>query len=180
MKKIIYSISLLSLMVFFFAAANIRQHTPEDLGWQLAYQSYTFKNFTFEEGLKKASDIGLKYVEAYSKQPVSADNPDLTHFTADESTRNEMRQLLNKYDIKLVNYGVVKLIQKRNGRKYSNLQRKWECRHSQQNHPLPSLIISKSYAMNMKSILPFIITLSHLSIGPPTVCLSIFPEDLLG
>jgi sugar phosphate isomerase/epimerase len=84
-----------------------RETTPEDLGWKLAYQSYTFRLFTFEEGLEKASGLGLNYVEAYSGQELSRDNPSPTHYNADEATRREWQQLLETHGIELVAYGVV-------------------------------------------------------------------------
>jgi sugar phosphate isomerase/epimerase len=99
---------LLPLIAFLVAFTAQRNLTPEKLGWKMAYQAYTFRNFTFEESLQKATSLGLKYVEAYSSQKLSADNPVQTHFTADAATRKEMQQLLKKHKIQLVNYGVVR------------------------------------------------------------------------
>ena len=90
------------------AASCQNEITPESLDWKLAYQSFTFRVFTFEEGLQKANDLGLKYVEAYRGQELTPDNPARTHFDMDIDTREEMRQLLDRYQVKLINYGVVR------------------------------------------------------------------------
>lgn len=98
-----------SLIFFSCVFINCTSSTLHDkLGWKLAYQSYTFKNFTFEEGLQKANNLGLKYVEAYRGQPLSHDNQSPTHFDSDSATREKMKELLAQYQVKLINYGVVK------------------------------------------------------------------------
>jgi sugar phosphate isomerase/epimerase len=108
-KQFIILSFFLPSVILLLAFSKQKAITPEKLGWNLAYQSYTFKNFTFEEGLQKATELGLKYVEAYPGQKLSLKNPDQTHHNSDNATREEMKQLLNKYRIKLVNYGVVKV-----------------------------------------------------------------------
>jgi sugar phosphate isomerase/epimerase len=109
MKKL-HFIRLIILVVLtsIIAGCGTRETTPEDLGWKLAYQSYTFRLFTFEEGLEKASGLGLNYAEAYSAQQLSRDNSSPTHFNADEATRSEMQRLLESHGIELVAYGVVR------------------------------------------------------------------------
>lgn len=82
---------------------------PEALGWKLAYQSYTFKNFSFAEGLQKANDLELNYVEAYPGQRLSPDNPTPLHHQSDDATRKVIKHLLKKHRITLLNYGVVKV-----------------------------------------------------------------------
>lgn len=102
------SITILPLIMFFLAFSNQKTIKPENLDWKLAYQSYTFKNFTFEEGLQKANKLGLKYVEAYSGQTLSSTNLNTTSYDSDDAARKEMKDLLNQYHVKLINYGVVK------------------------------------------------------------------------
>jgi sugar phosphate isomerase/epimerase len=97
-----------SISAVFIALTFQKKTTPEKLGWKLAYQSYTFKNFTFEEGLQKANTLGLKYVEAYRSQPLSASNANHTHYNSDAATRAEMKRLLKQYKVELVNFGVVR------------------------------------------------------------------------
>lgn len=107
-KTWISVLSVLLLVIIFCSFSYERRTMPKNGGWMLAYQSYSFKNFTFEEGLQKASGLGLKYVEAYPGQKLAPDNANLTHYNADEATRKEMKRLLKKYHVKLVNFGVVK------------------------------------------------------------------------
>jgi sugar phosphate isomerase/epimerase len=81
----------------------------ESLGWRVAVQAYSFKKFTFFEAVDKAEALGLRYIEAYSKQPISADMPEVTtHFTMSEETRQAIREKLKLAGITLTNYGVVK------------------------------------------------------------------------
>jgi len=99
---------ILSSTFVLWAFADRETTTAESLGWKLAYQSYTFKNFTFEEGLQKANKLGLKYVEAYRGQKLSSTNPNPTHYDSDDVTKEEMKHLLKQHQLKLINYGVVK------------------------------------------------------------------------
>jgi len=105
--RLILFFIILPAAVILWAFAVRKTTTAESLGWKLAYQSYTFKNFTFEEGLQKANKLGLKYVEAYRGQKLSSTNSNPTHYDSDDATRKEMKQLLNQYQVKLINYGVV-------------------------------------------------------------------------
>lgn len=104
------SVLFIVLLIFSSQSSFIIQKSSsaEAPDWKLAYQSFTFKNFTFEEGLQKANELGLDYVEAYRAQKLTAENSKQTHFDSDEATLEEMKQLLNKYQIKMINYGVVK------------------------------------------------------------------------
>lgn len=106
--RIILIFIVLPLVIVFWAFSNPKRNTPESLGWKLAYQSYTFKNFTFEEGLQKANNLGLKYVEAYSGQKLSSTSSNTTNYGSDDAAIKEMKHLLNQYQVKLINYGVVK------------------------------------------------------------------------
>jgi sugar phosphate isomerase/epimerase len=107
-KQLFFTLpGLIFLMAIMTNCGTSRVTTPEDLGWKLAYQSYTFRLFTFEEGLEKASGLGLEYVEAYPAQELSRDNPEPTHYNSDDATINEMKQLLESHGIDLVAYGVV-------------------------------------------------------------------------
>jgi sugar phosphate isomerase/epimerase len=106
-NKIIPAIVMI-IAGFLTASCKQQEITPESLGWKLAYQSFTFKNFTFEEGLQKGSTLGLKYVEAYRKQKISSSNPNTSSFDADSASRAEMKRLMADYQIEMINYGVVK------------------------------------------------------------------------
>lgn len=110
MKKFLYTFLTLVVVMVIMVFNTKKPVTPESLGWKLAYQSFTFKNFTFEEGLQKASGIGLKYVEPFRRQAMSPENATLTNWDADAAARKEMKSLLKQYKIKMINYGVVKAI----------------------------------------------------------------------
>jgi sugar phosphate isomerase/epimerase len=106
--RLITFIIILPTAIFLWIFLSSNNVILKKIGWKLAYQSYTFKNFTFEEGLQKANKLGIKYVEAYRGQKLSSTNSNLTHYESDDATRKEMKQLLNQYRVKLINYGVVK------------------------------------------------------------------------
>ena len=81
--------------------------TPEDLGWKVAVQCWTFKEYTFAEALEKIHELGVKYVEAFPGQEIGGGYEGTTHFTADSAAREAMKTLLEKNGLTLVNYGVV-------------------------------------------------------------------------
>ncbi len=81
--------------------------TPEQLGWKLAVQCWTFKEYTFAEALEKIKELGVKYVEAYPGQKIGGSYEGTTMYTADSATRAAMKTLLDKNGLTLVNYGVV-------------------------------------------------------------------------
>lgn len=81
----------------------------EALGWRVAIQSYSLKKFTFFEAVDMAASVGIKYVEAYSKQSLTKENPkETTHFSMSAETRKKMKAKLKEAGVTLVNYGVVK------------------------------------------------------------------------
>ncbi len=80
----------------------------EELGWRLGVQAYSFKNFTFFEAIDKAAAAGLGYIEAYTKQKISAGSDETTHFTMGAATRKKVLAKLETSGVKLVAYGVVK------------------------------------------------------------------------
>jgi sugar phosphate isomerase/epimerase len=80
----------------------------ESLGWQLSVQAYSFRLFTFFEAVDKAESMGLKYIEAYSKQKISADDDATTHWTMSDETKQKIQKKLADAGIKLAAYGVVK------------------------------------------------------------------------
>jgi sugar phosphate isomerase/epimerase len=81
--------------------------TPEDLGWKLAIQCWTFNKYTFAEALEKMKELGVKYVEAYPGQKIGGGYEGTTMFTNSEQERQAMKDLLKKNGLTLINYGVV-------------------------------------------------------------------------
>ncbi|HOZ45625.1 MAG TPA: sugar phosphate isomerase/epimerase [Candidatus Hydrogenedentes bacterium] len=82
----------------------------EKLGWRVGCQAYSFNRFTFFEAVDKSVSMGLKVIEAYPGQTLSADHSDIKvgHDMSDEGVAL-MKQKLDEAGIKLVNYGVVEL-----------------------------------------------------------------------
>jgi sugar phosphate isomerase/epimerase len=81
----------------------------EARGWLLGTQTYTFNRFTFFEALDKAHSVGLKYVEAYPGQKISADidgtmGPGMT---AEQIAA--VKQKLAQLGIRVTAFGVVGL-----------------------------------------------------------------------
>ncbi len=110
MKKSFISIALIALvsvMLSSFTAPSIDVAGQDMPDWHVGFQAYTFRLFSFEEALEKASSIGLEYVEAYYGQKLSKDGDVNIDYKMDEKSRQKMRDLLEKYDIKLISSGVV-------------------------------------------------------------------------
>jgi len=81
---------------------------PEDLGWKIAVQAWTFNKYSFLEAVEKTKELGVKYIEAYSNQPLGGDYTGTTSYKEGEESRNAMKEILKENDIILINYGVVK------------------------------------------------------------------------
>jgi len=110
MKKsfvLLAAIFLLSAMLSSFTCPGKNGGTPEKPHWYVGFQAYTFRLFSFEEALEKGSSIGLKYVEAYYGQKLSKDSDVTIDYKMDEKNCQKMRDLLEKYDVKLISSGVV-------------------------------------------------------------------------
>ena len=90
------------------AVTSGKAQSYENLGWKLAVQCYTFKNFTFIETLEKAEQLGLKYVEGYRSQEIGGTYEGTTHYSADKETIKLLKKLLADKGIKMINYGVVR------------------------------------------------------------------------
>lgn len=91
---------------------NIRVKELEKMdqqgGWQLGTQAYTFNRFTFFEAVDKAKELGLKYIEAYPGQSISAEfkNVRIGH-DMPSKLQNIVQAKLDEAGVKLVNYGVI-------------------------------------------------------------------------
>ena len=74
----------------------------------VAMQCWTYRKFTFFETLKKVEDLGIKYLQAYPGQPLSADQPDLKfdHNMTDDHIKM-VKEQLDKHGLTVVAYGVV-------------------------------------------------------------------------
>ncbi len=104
-KTFLFAMTMITVMTLSMCSDN--KPTPEKLGWKLAVQCWTFKEYTFAEALGKIKELGVKYVEAYPGQKIGGDYEGTTNFTADAKARQAMKDLLKKNGLTLINYGVV-------------------------------------------------------------------------
>jgi sugar phosphate isomerase/epimerase len=75
--------------------------------WKLGVQAYSFRNFTFCETLDQLSAMGVKYVEAYSKQEIGGGIDGKTEYTMDAAMRDLLKAKLKEAGIAMISYGVV-------------------------------------------------------------------------
>lgn len=66
--------------------------------FRVGLQSYSLRHFKTEEALKKTQELGIKYWEAFPAHFAPTEDPDMIRL---------YKQLLKKYDVQLVAYGVV-------------------------------------------------------------------------
>ena len=82
----------------------------EKLGWRLGMQAYTFNRFTFFEAIDKTESLGLRTIEAFPGQRLSADHGDaVIDHNMDAALYPAVREKLAAADVKLACYGVVAL-----------------------------------------------------------------------
>jgi sugar phosphate isomerase/epimerase len=86
------------------------QTTQAQDQWRLGMQAYSFNRFTFYEAVDKNRALGMKTIEAYPGQKLSAEHGD-TKFDHNMSAALmlEVKQMLKAQGVTLVNYGVVGL-----------------------------------------------------------------------
>jgi len=78
--------------------------------WRLGMQAYSFNRFTFYEAVQKNKALGMRYIEAYPGQKLSADHGDAQfHHNMSPKLALEVKQMLKAQGVTLVNYGVVGL-----------------------------------------------------------------------
>lgn len=96
MKKIITLLTIFAICLSGFAADR-----------KIAVQTYTFRGTNFEDTLKQLNSIGVKYIQAYPGQKLTADkNSGKTNLKMSDADKKIFRDLLNKYDIKVIDFGV--------------------------------------------------------------------------
>ncbi|HCF94267.1 MAG TPA: hypothetical protein DEW46_04340, partial [Verrucomicrobia bacterium] len=64
---------LLLLCLTASAYAKVATVQEWDADWKLTMQAYTFNHFTFFEAVDKTASLGLRYIEAYPGQKLSAE-----------------------------------------------------------------------------------------------------------
>ena len=114
MKKMI--LVMVVFLIVVFAGSCVEEKSMDvnevvDAGeWRLGLQAYTFRKFTFYKTIVNAQKMGLNYIEAYPGQRLGVEHKGVK-FGTDLSAelRAEVKQKLQDANVKLVNFGVVKL-----------------------------------------------------------------------
>lgn len=79
-------------------------------GWRLAVQAWTFHRFTFSDTVAKAKALGVKYLEAVPRHPLSRqDGETLLSHESSLAVLAKARIILDEAGVEMVNYGVVDL-----------------------------------------------------------------------
>jgi sugar phosphate isomerase/epimerase len=82
----------------------------EALGWRLAMQAYTFREFTFFEAVDRAVSLALTCIEMYPGQALSPEQRELrAGHELPAAARAAVKEKLASAGVALVNYGVVAL-----------------------------------------------------------------------
>lgn len=98
-------------LVFIVAYLPLRAQDfsgADKLGWQVASQAYTFKEFSLEETLDKLNELGVKYVELYGGQTIGAGIEGETSYKMSAEKRQKLKNLLESKGITPVAFGVAK------------------------------------------------------------------------
>jgi sugar phosphate isomerase/epimerase len=91
--------------------ARAENKIPEECktgGFFIGCQAYTFNRFTVFEAIEKTAQAGGKVIEFYPGHALSKDEPNVKwDHNASPETIQKVKDQLEKYHIKAVNYGVV-------------------------------------------------------------------------
>lgn len=87
-------------------ASSFKQYPETKLGWKLGAQAYTFNLFTFFQAIDKIDSCGLKYVEAFSGQPIGGGIDGKMDYHMEASRRRQVLEKLKGKRITLYAYGV--------------------------------------------------------------------------
>lgn len=92
------------MLIFFWNFSFAEK--PEKSVWKLAIQSYTFHKFSLKESIEKATQTGIRNVEAFYNQPLG-EGLEGTLLTMDESTQKQLLAYAKSQDVKIIATGVV-------------------------------------------------------------------------
>jgi len=85
------------------------QAPADQLGWQLAVHSYTFKNYSIYDAIDKTAGLGLKYMSISGNVHLDGTNSISTIALSEKDQQTIKDKLKADGVIKLVNMGVVQL-----------------------------------------------------------------------
>ncbi len=103
---------LTAMVVSLSSYAGVKEACPE---WKLAVQSYSFRKFTFFEGIEKTAKLGLCCIEGSGGRKISPEIQDVqfAQLILDgpkfKRARQAVKKKLRYSGVKLVSYGVVGL-----------------------------------------------------------------------
>src|SRR5215471_15509414 len=102
---------LISLLMLSTDSVRAENKIPDEYktgGFFIGCQAYTFNHFTVFEAIQKTAEAGGKVIEFYPGQKLSKDEPDVSFsHTSSPETIQKVKDKLNEFKIKAVNYGVV-------------------------------------------------------------------------
>lgn len=99
--------ALLALFTVSGLVSASAQNAPGS-GPQLGLQAWSFNRNTFAETVEKAKGLGIKYLQAYPRQPLGGGLEGKFEDTMDAATQAKVLELLKKNDVQLVSFGVVR------------------------------------------------------------------------
>jgi sugar phosphate isomerase/epimerase len=79
--------------------------SPKD--WKIGVQLWTFHFVPFVQAIAKADSAGIKYFEAFPGQPLGGDMPDTFGIHMSETSKAELKQLLEQHGIHIYAMGVI-------------------------------------------------------------------------
>jgi sugar phosphate isomerase/epimerase len=79
------------------------------LKFPIAVQCWTFRKFTFFETMDKTRELGVDYLQAYSKQPLAKEYPGaIFRHELPDDTLKLVKKKLKEAGLSIISYGVVK------------------------------------------------------------------------
>jgi sugar phosphate isomerase/epimerase len=101
-------VAVLSLGALSMCAENKIPEECKSGGFFIGCQAYTFNRFTVFEAIEKTAQAGGKVIEFYPGQALTKDEPNVKwDHNASPEVIQKVKEQLEKYHIKAVNYGVV-------------------------------------------------------------------------
>src|ERR1700704_360592 len=107
MKKFLVALAALAAVSLIRPIQAAEPDAAEKLGWQLGVHSYTFRDFSIEDAIKKTQGLGVKYMSVSGS--VMLDGKKHTTVDLPDDEIKKLRELTDAAGLKLMNCGVVQL-----------------------------------------------------------------------
>ena len=108
-RKFIKTGWVLALLFFVYTDVSGQPYPEEKLGWKLGAQTFTFKYYTFFEALDKAASCGVRYVEAYPRQPLGGGLEGVMDYKMDAAKRKAILKQVRSKGMKIEAFGVIRI-----------------------------------------------------------------------